>query len=42
MMRKTESKFKILWIKQKIGFMAYMRQMTIQEMFLNVILNNHN
>ena len=36
--RKTEIKYKILLIKQKIVFMAYLKEMSVVELFMTTIL----
>ena len=41
-MRKTETRYKIMLIKQKISFMAFMKEMTIAELFLTTILKLYN
>ena len=38
-MKKTEFRFKLLRIRQKISLMAFIKHMTINELFINTILN---
>ena len=41
-MCKTETRYKIMLIKQKISFMAFMKEKTIAELFLSTILKLYN
>ena len=41
-MKKTEFRFKMLRIRQKISLMAFINHMTITELFMNAILTTFN
>ena len=40
-MKKTEYRFKLLRIRQKISLMAFINHMTINELFMNTILKSY-